>query len=71
MKNIDLIYSEHIKPLSYKERLIILQKIMKDFIYEQKEEKDSVGKKLKMLRKFKGIAKPGHHVINEEDWYKQ
>jgi hypothetical protein len=71
MKNIDFIYSKHIKPLSNKERLIILQKIMKDFIYEQKEKKNSAEEKLKILRKFKGIAKPGSPVINEEDWYKQ
>jgi len=69
--NIDLVYSQYIKPLSYNDRVVIVQRIMQDFIYEQKKEFNSQIDKLKILQKFKGIAKDSKQSINEEDWYKQ
>ena len=69
--NVDLVYSQYIKPLSYNERLIIAQKILQDFMQERTQEGTETADKLKMLRKFKGIAKSGNTVIKEEDWYKQ
>jgi hypothetical protein len=69
--NIDLVYAQYIKPLTYNERVFIVQRILQDFIIEQKKAFDSKIDKLKNLRKFKGIAKNNKQVINEEDWYKQ
>ena len=69
--NIDLVYSQYIKPLSYNERVIIVQRIMQDFIFEQKKEFNTQIDKLNNLRKFKGIAKNNKQIINDEDWYKQ
>lgn len=69
--NIDTVYLQYIKPLSYNERLIIAQRILQDFMQEKKQEITETVDKQKMLRKFKGIAKSGNTVINEEDWYKQ
>lgn len=69
--NIDKVYLHYIKPLSYNERLIIVQRILQDFMQEKKQEINETVDKIKMLRKFKGIAKLGNSIINEEDWYKQ
>jgi hypothetical protein len=69
--NIDLVYSKYIKPLSYDERVSIVQRILKDFVVEQKKEFKSQIDKLRNLQKFKGIAKKSNQIINDEDWYKQ
>jgi predicted hydrolase (HD superfamily) len=71
MNNIDFVYSQYIRPLSYNEKVFIVQKILHDFIYEQKKEINNQIDKLKILHKFKGIAKNSKHVINDDDWYKQ
>ena len=69
--NIDLVYAQFIKPLSYKERVFIVQRILQDFVFEQKKEFNSQIDSLKDLQKFKGIAKNCNQIINEEEWYKQ
>jgi hypothetical protein len=69
--NIDLVYSKYIKPLSYDERVSIVQRILKDFVVEQKKEFKSQIDKLRNLQKFKAIAKKNNQIINDEDWYKQ
>jgi hypothetical protein len=69
--NIDLVYSKYIKPLSYDERVSILQRILKDFVVEQKKEFNSQMDKLRNLQKFKGIAKNSNQIIIDEYWYKQ
>lgn len=69
--NIDSLYAQYIKPLTYNERVSIVQRILQDFINEQKEELNSKVEKLKILQKFKGIAKNNFQSINEEEWYKQ
>jgi len=71
MNNIDLVYSQYIRPLSYNERVFIVQRILQDFLSEQKREKNNQFDKLKNLQKFKGIAKNNKQFINEDDWYKQ
>jgi len=69
--NIDLVYKQYIRPLSYNDRVSIVQRILQDFLFEQKTEIDSQINRLENLQKFKGIAKNSKQVINEEDWYKQ
>lgn len=69
--NIDNIYLHYIKPLSYKERLIIARRILQDFMPEKRQEYNEVNDKLQAIRKFKGIAKFANTNINEDDWYRQ
>ena len=71
MKNLDLVYSQYIKPLSFIERVFIVQRILQDFITVKKEEFNNQQDKLKILHKFKGIAKDNKQIINDDDWYKQ
>lgn len=71
MINLDLVYNQYIKPLPYNDRVFIVQKIMQDFLFEQKKEFNNQIDKLKQLQKFKGIAKNSTQTINEDDWYKQ
>ena len=68
--SIDSIYKQYIKPLSYKEQILIVQKIMHDFLNEQKHEFTNQLDRLKSVQKFKGIAKSNFNP-SEEDWYKQ
>jgi len=67
----ELVYTQYIKPLSYHDRVVIVQRILQDFIIEQKNDIISKVDKLKNLRRFKGIAVHSNIIINEEDWYKQ
>jgi len=69
--NIDLVYAQYIKPLTYQERVFIVQRILQDFIIEQKNEFNTQIDKLKNLQKFKGIVKNNNQIINDDDWYKQ
>jgi hypothetical protein len=71
MNNTDLVYNQYIRHLSYQERIILVQKILRDFISEQKKGKQNRMDELKILQKFKGIAKNSNQIINDDDWYKQ
>ncbi len=71
MNNTDLVYNQYIRHLSYQERIILVQKILRDFISEQKKGKQNRMDELKILQKFKGIAKNSKQIINDDDWYKQ
>lgn len=68
--SLDLVYSHYIRPLSYNEKVIIVQKILQDFIEEEKTIVESKEDRLINLRRFKGIGTQ-NVMINEEDWYKQ
>jgi predicted GTPase len=68
---IDILYSQFIKPLSNNERMIIVQRILQDFINEQKKEDFAKDDKLKKIRKFRAIANISNIEINKEDWYLQ
>jgi hypothetical protein len=68
---IDSLYTQYIKPLTYNERVFIVQRILQDFVNEQKIEFNNQIDRLKNLQKFKGIAKKNIQIVDEEDWYKQ
>ncbi len=70
--NVDLVYSQYIKPLGVYERIILAQRILNDFAtHERKFIIQPDNERLTRLRKFRGIAKNNFLVLNEEDWYKQ
>jgi len=69
--NIEIIFKQYIKPLDYYDRILIIQKILQDFLQIKSRKINSHIERLTSLRKFKGIAKNKNVVINEEDWYKQ
>lgn len=69
--NIEIIFKQYIKPLDYYDRILIIQKILQDFLQIKSKKINSHIERLTSLRKFKGIAKNKNVVINEEDWYKQ
>lgn len=68
--SLDLVYSHYIRPLAYNEKVIIVQRILQDFIIEKNNALNSKMDKLMNLKRFKGIA-TCNVVVNEEDWYKQ
>jgi len=59
----ELVYAQYIKPLSYHDRVVIVQRILQDFIIEQKNDVISKVDKLKNLRRFKGIAAHNDYAL--------
>jgi hypothetical protein len=71
LHNIDLVYNQYIGPLPYEEKAFIVQRILQDFVSEQKKEAKTNVDKIKNFSKFKGISKNSDFFFNEEDWYQQ
>jgi len=53
------------------ERVIMVQRILQDFISVQKPVEEVKTDNLVLLRNFKGIAKTGSFNLTDDDWYKQ
>jgi len=66
--SVDAVYMQFIKPLSASDRIILAERILKEFIEEQSSDTNS--NRYELLKKFKGLSQVDS-VVNEEDWYKQ
>ena len=53
--NIEIIFNQYIKPLDYYDRVIMIQKILQDFLQVKSKKINSHIEQLNNLRKFKGI----------------
>ncbi|MCF8370741.1 MAG: hypothetical protein K9H64_03905 [Bacteroidales bacterium] len=68
--NIDVIYSDLIRPLPMSERLMLMQKILQDVI-PGRIKSEPAKMRIKTLHKYRGIAKDNTFELKEDEWYKQ
>lgn len=68
--NIDVIYSDLIRPLPVSEKLLLMQKILLDFMPGRLKSEPSK-MRIKTLRKYRGITKGNPADPKEYEWYKQ